>query len=205
MRPSVAGDGPVWPRGFPLDQLKNRALSPTAAHAVRVDPRRVGVYQLCADHDPDVDAVYRMTRPLPFSFAGAGKDGRAGRGVAVPRGALAPWNAQATVHARRAFWAMLLPQTVPGRVSDIWRAPVFRENVFLLLILRSKRSLTLTVFCRCVFVVAGISRASCSSASESTSCLRRRASRSTATRTTTSPTWTPRATSTSRPPSWSSF
>merc|ERR1719449_503298 len=34
----------------------------------------------------------------------------------------APYNAQATVHLYDAFWALLLPVTVNGRVSDIWRA-----------------------------------------------------------------------------------
>lgn len=30
--------------------------------------RRVGVFQSLADHDPDVDGIYRLTQPLPFTF-----------------------------------------------------------------------------------------------------------------------------------------
>ena len=33
-----------------------------------------------------------------------------------------PYNAQATLHAYDALWGLLLPCTVHGRVTDIWRA-----------------------------------------------------------------------------------
>lgn len=33
-----------------------------------------------------------------------------------------PWNAQATLVSSQAFFGLLLPATVPGRVSDIWRS-----------------------------------------------------------------------------------
>jgi len=33
-----------------------------------------------------------------------------------------PYNAQATIHFYDAFWALLLPVSVAGRVSDIWRS-----------------------------------------------------------------------------------
>jgi hypothetical protein len=43
--------------------------------------------------------------------------------VLVPTHAYDPYNAQATIHTKNAFWAMmLLPGTVPGRVSDICRS-----------------------------------------------------------------------------------
>ena len=34
---------------------------------------------------------------------------------------MAPFNAQATLFMRDALWALLLPITVHGRISDIWR------------------------------------------------------------------------------------
>ena len=40
-----------------------------------------------------------------------------------------PYNAQATIHTRNAMFAMLLPSTVPGRVSDIWRG-YFAQCIF---------------------------------------------------------------------------
>ena len=38
-------------------------------------------------------------------------------------------DAQATIHTANALWAVLLPSTVPGRVSDIWRS-YFAQCIF---------------------------------------------------------------------------
>ena len=54
-----------------------------------------------------------------FDF-GDSRDPRYGP-LALPEGVLAPTNAQACVHLAVAFWGTLLPTSVPGRVSDIWR------------------------------------------------------------------------------------
>jgi len=77
----------------------------------------LGVLQSLADHDPDVDAVYRLTRPPHFTFSRA----PGAPALVVPPGRLAPYNAQATLHTHGALWALLLPSSVHGRVSDIWR------------------------------------------------------------------------------------
>ena len=60
-----------WPRGMPLDSImhfrgsfvdmKNTKCKPS-------DPKQITLYQLLADHDPDVDAIYRLTNPLPMYF-----------------------------------------------------------------------------------------------------------------------------------------
>ncbi|KAH8058910.1 hypothetical protein JL720_13926 [Aureococcus anophagefferens] len=75
---------------------------------------------LLANHDPDVDAIYRLgpraALPLPFDFPSSH-----GRGVVLDGGAVCPFNAQATLFDRAAFWALLLPASVHGRVADIWR------------------------------------------------------------------------------------
>ena len=47
----------------------------------------------------------------------------------VPSHVYAPYNAQATIHTYQALWALLLPFTVPGRVSDIWRG-YFAQAIF---------------------------------------------------------------------------
>lgn len=47
----------------------------------------------------------------------------------IPRHISTPYNAQATLHFYRAFWALYLPVSVPGRVSDIWRA-FFAQALF---------------------------------------------------------------------------
>ena len=71
--------------------------------------------------------------PIEFARGETQDKPAAGRGtgnpLAAPPGAYVPYNAQATVHTYAAFWAMLLPSTVSGRVSDIWRA-YFAERLF---------------------------------------------------------------------------
>jgi hypothetical protein len=40
----------------------------------------------------------------------------------VPNNVLTPYNAQATLHYYDSFWALFLPVSIAGRVSDIWRS-----------------------------------------------------------------------------------
>lgn len=79
----------------------------------------LGVVQGLANHDPDVDAFYRLgprtALPLPFSFASEPPL------LVLAPGVVAPFNAQATWWYGPAFGGLMLPATVHGRVSDIWR------------------------------------------------------------------------------------
>jgi hypothetical protein len=117
MNPSTTG---TWPRGFPLEDIKDlaptTALPQVAFGSLRLSS--VGVIQAVCNGDPDVDAVYRLTRPLPFTFDSSPKALK----LLVPMDSYAPYNAQATTHMYDAFWGLLLPHTVPGRVTDIWRS-----------------------------------------------------------------------------------
>lgn len=65
-----ASDAPAsWPRGFPLEAIKDNRTRELPLRAQAWPFRRVGVLQSLADHDPDVDGIYRLTQPqLPFSF-----------------------------------------------------------------------------------------------------------------------------------------
>jgi len=74
----------------------------------------IGIYQSIADGDPDVDAIYRLTRELPVHFDGAPEN----YPVVVPPETLSPMNAQAALFHRSAMWSLFLPTTVHGRVSD---------------------------------------------------------------------------------------
>ena len=51
------------------------------------------VRQYLAQHDPDVDAIYRLTDKLPFFF-----EKKTGPGFSLPVGTFVPYNAQATLH-----------------------------------------------------------------------------------------------------------
>ena len=56
---------PSWPRGLPLDDIKEqRSFNST----LDVSKASMGVLQSLADIQPDVDAIYRLTMKIPFSF-----------------------------------------------------------------------------------------------------------------------------------------
>ena len=42
--------------------------------------------------------------------------------IILSKKSFSPWNAQSTLFEYKTFWGMLLPMTVHGRVSDIWRS-----------------------------------------------------------------------------------
>jgi len=106
----------MWPRGFPLEFIHAYSNTTVRGHHALVKRSQVQVFQSLADHNPDVDAIYRMSRTLPARFS------RRAAVLAVPAGSFAPWNAQATLWRGGALWGSMLPITVTGRVSDIWRS-----------------------------------------------------------------------------------
>merc|ERR1712126_189026 len=60
--------------------------------------------------------IYRLTRQLPLNFDTDGD------GASLEEGTFVPYNAQATIHSKEAFFGLILPISVHGRVSDIWRS-----------------------------------------------------------------------------------
>lgn len=108
---------PCWPRGFPISHVKHSCHSQLLITSETELAPKPAILQVLANHDPDVDAIYRLTQPLPFSFESAST-----AALAFPPGLFVPFNAQATLVQPQAFWSLLLPVTVHGRVSDIWRS-----------------------------------------------------------------------------------
>jgi hypothetical protein len=106
-------DRPVWPRGFPLDRVRETPAVP-AAPLERV---RCPIQQGLADGDPDVDAVYRLVVGEPVTF-----DRRPP--VALAPGALCPTNSQNTLWWPEAFPLLYLPSHCSFRMTDIWRGLV---------------------------------------------------------------------------------
>lgn len=119
-------------------------------------PREVGVLQFVADKNPDVDAIHRLVQGDPSQQDGAPiifhrhvkhlqntAEGTSQTenyydtihrlstkgSLVVPSHTFVPYNAQSTIHAHGAMFAMLLPRTVHGRVSDIWRS-YFSQRIF---------------------------------------------------------------------------
>lgn len=115
------GPANVWPRGFPLDSVNDP--DSTRCDEVAVDssgeaveePWLLGVVQALANHDPDVDAVYRLTHPaggLPFDFDGGETAAALPEGESplkiVPPAAFTPYNAQvrARVRVAQKWWGV---------------------------------------------------------------------------------------------------
>lgn len=104
---------PVWPRGFPLQCLQEQSQHWQAA------PEQVSecvLIQGLADENPDVDAVYRLTRPLPVRF-----DGRAAP-LVLASGQWSPFNSQNTWFRRDIMALAYLPAFCSFRMTDIWRS-----------------------------------------------------------------------------------
>lgn len=107
----------TWPRGFPLEHIRNPLTVPKLCNSTI--KRQIAVIQSLANIQPDVDAIYRLTRDTPFSFQATPLSHLP---VMVSLLSYSPFNAQATLWARDAFRYLALPTSVSGRVSDIWRS-----------------------------------------------------------------------------------
>ena len=103
-------DALIWPRGLPLDRIKD-AVEPLGAPVAGLD---CPIQQGLADENPDVDAIYRLILPLPLDFA----DGT----VVLDRGVWCPFNSQNTTFFEPAFPLLYLPYHCSFRMTDIWRS-----------------------------------------------------------------------------------
>ncbi len=111
------GQSTIWPRGYPLDAVAD----PPEYHVMKCEKPKPLVQQGVVDGDPDIDAIYRLTRKdkgvrLDVQFD------RAQDVVVLPKGTMCPYNAQNTLYVYDAFWTLLLPGTVNMRITDIWRS-----------------------------------------------------------------------------------
>jgi hypothetical protein len=102
----------IWPRGIPLEALAGANPDWSGARTRKV---LCPIQQGLADENPDVDAVYRLTRPLPVNF-------EPDRTVALGRGAWCPFNSQNTVFWPEAYPLLYLPAYCSFRMTDIWRS-----------------------------------------------------------------------------------
>ena len=105
-------DQKVWPRGLPLQHVNDPVRDFEDLSIEDVDSP---IQQGLADSDPDVDAIYRLTLPLPLSF-------RTDRRVALQQGSWCPFNSQNTTWWKDAFPLLYLPAYCSFRMTDIWRS-----------------------------------------------------------------------------------
>lgn len=108
---SLFTDEMIWPRGFPLEYINQSirfTIEPVSETAGLI---RQGL----ADENPDVDAIFRLTRALPIKFEER-------RPVLLPPGVWSPFNSQNTIFKRPAFPLLYLPSRCSFRMTDIWRS-----------------------------------------------------------------------------------
>jgi hypothetical protein len=111
----------IWPRGLDLKHI----LKPVPDYdSLETREIECPIQQGLADGDPDVDAIYRLTLPLPQSF-------RKDRDVALSQGCVCPFNSQNTSWFARAFMLMYLPSYCSFRMTDIWRSFIAQKIAYL--------------------------------------------------------------------------
>ncbi len=100
----------IWPRGFALENILDTL--PDLENQLLVD---CPIQQGLADENPDVDAIYRLTLPLPIMFDKANN-------IALGNKSYCPFNSQNTTWFIEAFPLLYLPSHCSFRMTDIWRS-----------------------------------------------------------------------------------
>lgn len=100
----------VWPRGFSLENIKDKL--PELEELVSVE---CPIQQGLADKNPDVDAIYRLILPLQIIFNKA-------ENIALGDNSFCPFNSQNTTWFKEAFPLLYLPSYCSFRMTDIWRS-----------------------------------------------------------------------------------
>lgn len=106
----------IWPRGYPLSAINVSESQRVLNNPKGRQPRPL-IQQGLADLDPDVDAVFRLTRPDALPLVRFEKKDP----IIINPGTYCPFNSQNTVFHYDAFWGAIIPSSVTMRVSDIWR------------------------------------------------------------------------------------
>ena len=118
----------VWPRGFRLYDINldhEKKFYITNPDFITSKPL---VYQGLANGDPDVDAIFRLTRanaynPIRLDFYNM-------HPLLYFPGNYIPINSQNTRFLYQAFPAIALPTTVAFRVCDIWRGFILERFIW---------------------------------------------------------------------------
>jgi hypothetical protein len=108
-------DSGVYPRGFPLQYVRNPAAALPQRTATQSLPCLI--QQGLADDNPDVDAIYRLLLPLPLRF-------RQDPPIILDHGRWCPFNSQNTTTFPVAYPLLYLPAHCTFRMTDIWRSLV---------------------------------------------------------------------------------
>ena len=107
----------IWPRGFPLSEIHKNHYNSYICGKRKTSVVQQGV----VNGDPDVDAIFRLTKTMNFKRINITFDDTS-PSLQYPAYKLAPYNSQNTFFHYEAFWSLYLPHTVPFRLTDIWRS-----------------------------------------------------------------------------------
>jgi hypothetical protein len=135
---------PSWPRGFPVNYLKETdttgsvheagdegASSPSSSFQLSLQKREIrmesiGIIHTTANHFPDVDIIYKMTMPLPLEFPLRGHIPfllpTSTKDSPITAQVFAPYNAKSTLFFPTTYWSLFLPFSINNHMIDIYRA-----------------------------------------------------------------------------------
>ena len=111
------GQPTIWPRGYPLNEINKRIYNNYLCKERKTSIVQQGV----VNGDPDVDAIFRLTRSLNNKKIDIKFDDSA-PSVRIPLYKLTPYNSQNTLFHYKSFWSLYLPHSVSFRLTDIWRS-----------------------------------------------------------------------------------
>lgn len=112
----------IWPRGFPLEKVRDHAVRPCYMDEL-VRPYYAPIQQCLADGSPDVDAVWRLLLDTDVKFS-------LKPSVRLAPHSWCPFNSQATWWWPEAFPLLYLPSHCSFRMTDIWRSFVAQRCIW---------------------------------------------------------------------------
>lgn len=113
-----------WPRGYPLEKILH-SDGLTSVDTLTIPEETIGVEQGMVGNEPDLDAIFRLTRsdrPVP-------KDAP---NVILGENVWCPFNSQNTKWHSAAFPLLYLPATCSFRMTDIWRSFIAQRGLWLI-------------------------------------------------------------------------
>lgn len=79
------------------------------------------VQQGVVNGDPDVDAIFRLTKTMNYRKIDLYFDSSS-PSFQIPIYKISPYNSQNTLISYSGFWSLYLPKSVEFRLTDIWRS-----------------------------------------------------------------------------------
>ncbi|RNA28456.1 hypothetical protein BpHYR1_046286 [Brachionus plicatilis] len=111
------GQPQIWPRGYPLNEIKNVYNNSYYSGLKKTSIVQQGV----VNGDPDVDAIFRLTKSMKYRKIDLEFDSTS-PSFQVPLYKMSPYNSQNTLISYSGFWSLYLPHSVEFRLTDIWRS-----------------------------------------------------------------------------------